>query len=76
MKLFSQIHPEPSNSIKKSTDAWTGQDGGQTSLSRPSSLFPGDSSYSHQDVKDLYLQDLSDSKLSCIYWSCLNTYPK
>ena len=49
--------------MKKAPDAWTGPDH-PTSLSRPSSLFPGESfsSHHHQDVKDLYLQDLSDSK--------------
>lgn len=46
---------------KSTTDAWTGQEIGSTSLSRPNSLFSADS-YNRQDVKDLYLQDLSDSK--------------
>ena len=49
--------------MKKAPDAWTGPDH-PASLSRPSSLFPGESfsSQHHHDVKDLYLQDLSDSE--------------
>ncbi len=47
---------------KSATDAWSGPEIGSTSLSRPNSLFSADS-YNRQEVKDLYLQDLSDSKL-------------
>lgn len=49
------------NMMKSAADAWSGQEISSNSLSRPNSLFSSDSYY-RQDVKDLYLQDLSDSK--------------